>query len=218
MARFVRQPLLWSDSSWSAPHLTLVQGPVWRHERAGDFELRSVALAVDPDLAPRAHGGPAGIADGPPYPGSSGIGAVQLVVSTERLEHSMSFVGRLGLALLALALTLALAGSWSLIRLVTRPLREASDLARAIANGQLDRRLPVRSDGAQRRRARASRRVHERDGRRAQRLATSRIAGSRTTRRHGRSDGARGADRAGHRRPDRGLPDRRGAGPAHHRL
>jgi signal transduction histidine kinase/ActR/RegA family two-component response regulator len=126
--------------------VTLDQGPLWSHVAVGDFELRSVALAVDPDLARHARGTPSLVADGPPYPGSNGIGTVQLVISTQRLEHSMSFVGRLGLALLALALTLALAGAWSLIRLLTRPLREASDLARAIANGQLDRRLPVRSD------------------------------------------------------------------------
>jgi signal transduction histidine kinase/CheY-like chemotaxis protein len=144
IARFVRQPLLWRDTSWTAPRMTLEAGPMWSREPAGDFELRSVALAVDPERY--AHGPPPAVADGPPYPGSGGAGTVQLVVSTQRLEHSMSFVSRLGLALLALALALALAGAWSLIRLVTRPLREASDLARAIANGQLDRRLPVRSD------------------------------------------------------------------------
>ncbi|MFI5372703.1 MAG: HAMP domain-containing protein, partial [Candidatus Eisenbacteria bacterium] len=144
LARFVRQPVLWRQAAWPAPRVTLEAGVVWRRRRVGNFELRSVSMAVDPGLAGQAHGPVPPMPDGPAYPGSTGIGAVQLLISTQRLEHSMGFAARLGFALLALALALALAGAWSLIRLVTRPLREASDLARAIANGQLDRRLPVR--------------------------------------------------------------------------
>jgi len=146
MSQFVSQPLSWRLATWDAPHLALGAGALWEHRAIAGCELRSVSMAVDPILAEHIHATPRPMVDGPPDPGSNGIGTVRLIVSTARLEHTMRTAGRLGLLVVAIALALALFGAWSLIRLVTRPLREASDLARAIANGQLDRRLPVRSD------------------------------------------------------------------------
>jgi signal transduction histidine kinase/CheY-like chemotaxis protein len=73
------------------------------------------------------------------------LGWVRLEYSTARVERDLATARQLSLALLVLALVLGLLASLALLRVVVRPLREARDLAREIAGGNLDRRLPVRS-------------------------------------------------------------------------
>jgi signal transduction histidine kinase/HAMP domain-containing protein/ActR/RegA family two-component response regulator len=73
------------------------------------------------------------------------LGWVRLAVSTERARQSVAEAARLGLLLLLLGLGLGVIAVWISVGLVIRPLREARDLAREIASGQLERRLPVRS-------------------------------------------------------------------------
>ena len=72
------------------------------------------------------------------------LGWVQLVVSTGRARHAVQTAARLGLLLLALTVVLGLFAVKLYVRVIIRPLREAGNLAREIASGQLDRRLPVR--------------------------------------------------------------------------
>jgi len=72
------------------------------------------------------------------------VGWVRVLMSPERLEQSIRTAAQLGLMVLLIALVLGLLGVSWLGRLVVRPLKEASGLAREIAAGRLDRRLPVR--------------------------------------------------------------------------
>jgi signal transduction histidine kinase/CheY-like chemotaxis protein len=74
------------------------------------------------------------------------IGWVRITYSTARLEADLGTARRLGLVFLVLVIGLGLVGSLTLLRLVVKPLREASDLAREIADGNLARRLPVRAE------------------------------------------------------------------------
>ncbi len=76
-------------------------------------------------------------------PGAKDEGWVRLLVSRARIDAALQTALQAGLAVLlgSLVLVLALVG-W-LSRRMLRPLREASSLAREIAAGQLDRRLPV---------------------------------------------------------------------------
>ena len=147
------KPLLWKRASWDAVRDEPDGSPTREVRRLSHFELRSLVLPVVRQTVP--HFPVSGLDDGADAtsanPGAAAlsthtVGYVRLVVSTARLENSMMLAARIGIGLVVLALLLALLGAWSLMRLVTRPLREASELARAIANGQLGRRLPVRSD------------------------------------------------------------------------
>ncbi len=74
------------------------------------------------------------------------VGWVRVVMSPERLEQSVKTAAQLGLIVLLIAIVLGLLGISWLGRLIVRPLREASGLAREIAAGRLDRRLPVRGN------------------------------------------------------------------------
>ena len=74
------------------------------------------------------------------------LGWVRVVMSPDRLEQSVETAAQLGLLVLLVALVLGLLGVSWLGRLVVLPLREASGLAREIAAGRLDRRLPVRGN------------------------------------------------------------------------
>jgi signal transduction histidine kinase/CheY-like chemotaxis protein len=73
------------------------------------------------------------------------IGWVRIAYSTARLEGDLTTARQLGLLFLCLVIVLGLVGALTLLRVVVRPLREASDLAREIAQGNLTRRLPVRA-------------------------------------------------------------------------
>ncbi len=91
-----------------------------------------------------------GLEDGLPRPGGDGnastIGRVRIEVSTARQQATLRGTARVGLLLLAIGLVIGLGGAWTFVRVLVRPLREAGDLAHDIANGNLDRRLPVRQD------------------------------------------------------------------------
>jgi signal transduction histidine kinase/ActR/RegA family two-component response regulator len=87
-----------------------------------------------------------GLPEAQPPESSAPLGWVRLTISTARAEEAVRTAAQLGLVILLLvllALTLAVA---AVARVIVKPLREASGLAREIAAGQLDRRLPVRSD------------------------------------------------------------------------
>ena len=86
-----------------------------------------------------------GFADLGRAPAESHLGWVRLVISTDRAREAAGTAGRLGLLLLLATLILGLFGVSLYVGVIVRPLREAGDLAREIASGQLDRRLPVRS-------------------------------------------------------------------------
>ncbi|HKQ56743.1 MAG TPA: HAMP domain-containing protein, partial [Candidatus Eisenbacteria bacterium] len=73
------------------------------------------------------------------------LGWVRLTYSTARLEGELSRARTIGLLILSLVVALGLAASLAMLRVVVRPLREASGLAREIAGGNLDRRIPVRA-------------------------------------------------------------------------
>ncbi|PYM08400.1 MAG: hypothetical protein DMD82_02660, partial [Candidatus Rokuibacteriota bacterium] len=85
-------------------------------------------------------------ADGMAPAGAPTIGMVRVIASTRRVEESVNTASRLGLLVLLAALALGLVAFAALIGVVVRPLREAGDLAREIALGNLERRLPVESD------------------------------------------------------------------------
>jgi signal transduction histidine kinase/CheY-like chemotaxis protein len=73
------------------------------------------------------------------------IGWVRIAYSTARLEGDLATARQLGLLFLCLVIVLGFVAALTLLRVVVRPLREASDLAREIAHGNLARRLPVRA-------------------------------------------------------------------------
>ena len=68
-----------------------------------------------------------------------------MAFSTARKEQAVQNAAQLGLLLLLLSCALGFFAVSFFVRLILRPLREARDLAREIASGQLERRLPVRS-------------------------------------------------------------------------
>ncbi len=72
------------------------------------------------------------------------VGWVRIVVSTARLEQSVVATARLGFVISLIALLFGLLSVYSVVQMVVRPLHEASGLAREIAAGHLERRLPVR--------------------------------------------------------------------------
>ena len=66
-------------------------------------------------------------------------------MSTARLERAIESITRYGLIVLLTTVLTGVIAITGLMRIMVRPLREASELAREIASGQLERRLPVRS-------------------------------------------------------------------------
>jgi len=73
------------------------------------------------------------------------LGSVRALYATDPVDEAVADAGRMGLTALAAALAIWLLPLFALLRFIAEPLREASDLARAIATGELDRRIPVRS-------------------------------------------------------------------------
>jgi len=73
------------------------------------------------------------------------VGRVRMLFSTAGVEEAVRTASRMGLTILLAALALWLIPLFALLRVIAQPLHEASELARDIAAGQLDRRIPVRS-------------------------------------------------------------------------
>ncbi len=97
--------------------------------------------AKDADASPQHGIGPL-----PLHSATGSLGSVRVVVSTERVEAAVGTATKLGLLVLIAALMVGFGAVVLFVGLVVRPLREASELAGRIARGQLDHRLPVRSD------------------------------------------------------------------------
>ena len=76
-------------------------------------------------------------------PGRTSLGWLRIAASTARLQPALAGIRRVGLTVLAIATALGLLVSLLLIGVGLRPLGEASALAREIASGHLDRRMPV---------------------------------------------------------------------------
>ena len=85
-----------------------------------------------------------GFSSAPHAPAARHLGWVRLVVSTSRARDALRTASQLGLLLLLLTAALWYVAVSLFVGVVIRPLREARDLAREIASGQLERRLPVR--------------------------------------------------------------------------
>ena len=85
-----------------------------------------------------------GLGNAAPAPASTCMGWVRLVVSTERPRQAVGNAAQLGFLLLLITAFLGFFAVSLYVGVIIRPLREAGDLAREIASGQLDRRLPVR--------------------------------------------------------------------------
>ena len=86
-----------------------------------------------------------GLEVSPAPAGEPRLGWVRTVYATDSVEQVVNSAARMGLTVLFAALALWLLPLFGLLRFITEPLREASDLARAIAQGELTRRIPVRS-------------------------------------------------------------------------
>ena len=86
-----------------------------------------------------------GFSDSTSTPSTGQLGWVRLVVSTGPARHAVRSAAHLGLLLLVLSAVLGYFAVSLFVGVIVRPLREAGDLAREIASGQLERRLPVRS-------------------------------------------------------------------------
>ncbi len=149
MALRSRQGGLWDDLGAFSPPADRRSVQVTRRRIASGDALEIIA----PILHSRPHGGSLGEADqlygfseaAPREPAGPHLGYVQLVVSAGRCEAVVQNAARLGFLLWLLSSLLAMVGISLYVGFVIRPLREARDLAQAIASGQLDRRLPVRS-------------------------------------------------------------------------
>jgi signal transduction histidine kinase/ActR/RegA family two-component response regulator len=81
----------------------------------------------------------------PPSTARPRVGWMRVAFSTVRVEQAVQNAAQLGLLLLLLSCSLGFFAVSSFVRLLLRPLREARDLAREVASGHLERRLPVRS-------------------------------------------------------------------------
>ncbi len=82
----------------------------------------------------------------PRAPATPELGWVRTVVSTEQVRHDVRAAAHAGLLLFLLTAIIGFGVVSLHVRAIVRPLREAGDLAREIASGQLDRRLPVRGN------------------------------------------------------------------------
>ncbi len=71
------------------------------------------------------------------------VGYVRVVLSTDRMMRAVNGARVAGAIILIFALLFGTGASMGLVRIVVRPLRDAATLAREIAGGRLDRRLPV---------------------------------------------------------------------------
>ena len=106
-----------------------------------------VRWQITPARVVREGADPSGVLE--PHPVETpamALGSVRIVVSTERVETAVETATRLGFLVLIAALMVGFGAVALFVGVVVRPLREASELARLIARGQLDHRLPVRSD------------------------------------------------------------------------
>ena len=81
----------------------------------------------------------------PQVPDDARLGWVRALYATDSVEGAVADAARMSITALAAALALWLLPLFALLRFIAEPLREASDLARAIATGELERRIPVRS-------------------------------------------------------------------------
>ena len=153
IVRNVRSPARWAE----VPRPPLAtQGrdslTVRVHRARGSAMLEIVAPVRRPagssQLRLDEAGELAGIAPAPsPSPGHpERVGWVRMVVSTARIESAVAGTARVGLTLVLVALGLWLIPISAFMRITVRPLQEASQLAREIAGGNLNRRVPVRSD------------------------------------------------------------------------
>ena len=126
------------DASWPADDA--------RHSRLIGYAAPVVRRADDPAGVEREASEVLGFAPvaGPPAAGER-VGEVVVVMSTARLERVLETTTRYGLVVLLTIVLVGVMAIAGLMRIMVRPLREASELAREIASGHLDRRLPVRS-------------------------------------------------------------------------
>ncbi len=123
------------DATPAAPGDGRASGP-----RTFAVEAPIIAHAVAPAAGPPG-------TDAPPLPRPGTVlGKVRLVVSTVRMDEAVALAARMGFLMLLGALTLGFFAISALVGFAVRPLREASELAQEIAQGQLARRLPVRGD------------------------------------------------------------------------
>jgi signal transduction histidine kinase/HAMP domain-containing protein/ActR/RegA family two-component response regulator len=86
-----------------------------------------------------------GFSSAPHAPATGQLGWVRLVVSTAQARRDVQTAAQTGLLLLLLTAVLGYFAVSLFVRVIIRPLREAGGLAREIASGRLERRLPVRS-------------------------------------------------------------------------
>jgi signal transduction histidine kinase/ActR/RegA family two-component response regulator len=137
-------PGLWAEAGPPPWGIRAKHAPLARPRRYDGHDLIEVTVpivqrspGVDPDAAGRDP------AAARPAIRHQHVGWVRVVMLPDGLEESVRTTAELGLIVLVVALAIGLLGVWWLGRLVVRPLREASELAREIAAGRLDRRLPV---------------------------------------------------------------------------
>ncbi len=144
----VNLPQLWTQVPLAGlasrpPHLAATR------ERLEGVEVHSLLASVrrrtggSPLLATE----PLGLqgATDAPAPADELIGWVRVSSTTARLEGDLATARQLGLLILFLVIALGFLASLALLRVVVQPLRQASALAREIADGNLARRLPVRA-------------------------------------------------------------------------
>jgi signal transduction histidine kinase/ActR/RegA family two-component response regulator len=86
-----------------------------------------------------------GRSSAPRIPDRRPLGWVRIVVSTEPVLREVRTTALTGLVLFVLTALVGYVAVSLFVGIIIRPLREAGDLAREIASGQLERRLPVRS-------------------------------------------------------------------------
>ena len=115
--------------------------------RAGGIRVLVVTMEVTRPVAADAGGEMADLFGAAPdrgsQPGPGRLGWVRIATSTARFEPALAGIRRVALTVLAVAAALGLIVSLLLLRVGLRPLGEASALAREIASGHLDRRMPV---------------------------------------------------------------------------
>jgi signal transduction histidine kinase/ActR/RegA family two-component response regulator len=146
LAQAARDATLWAELG--TPGEGAASGAVVVRRRANGGEVIDAVAPITLGQDPRGTMGEAvqvfGLSSTQHPPATGRLGWVRLVVSTAQARRDVKTAAHAGLLLLLLTAVLGYFAVSLFVGVIIRPLREAGVLAREIASGRLEHRLPVR--------------------------------------------------------------------------